>query len=340
MKDSRSFEAVTRELRRQEAVGEKVIASIKAFRPAGKAKITLANASIMLGNAESVMREVSTLRDELRLNAFAVEARYVQRNAIDLDTLYDNLLAAANDLVEKASPIAPLGACTDVIDTVTAALVNGGQNWAARTSAFSESPTTSFIIATYTRQPYTDGDNKLVVIVSVEYPDTGYAPTSARYALSVLYGPLEAYVWEANVVHRSFSVNLGAASSTIGTRAADIIASRLERDDVTLRFNRRFKQPRRANEIRADDICGMSILPLAITDMDEERCLLTVGVDLPGLISPTSLVALGSEIKRRTINQLGIRDINVTDEATLVIGFVPETDMSLAAERIKKLAQR
>lgn len=341
MNDSRSFEAVTRDLRSQENAGEKVIASVSAFRPAAKAKITLANASIMLGNVESIMRDTAALRDELRLNAFPVEAQYVRRNEAALDRLYDRLLATANTLVAKATPIAPLGACEGIVDTINTALMNGGQEWTMRLASFAETPLLSFVLATFTRTPYVEGDAKLVVIVSVTYPDTLYNETAARYALSVFYQPMEVYAWEASDIHRSFSVNLGAANSraAIGARAVSIIADRLERDDVSLRMQRKVRQPRRANEIRADDICGMSELPIAVMDIDAALHTITVGVALPGAIGPQALVALGREIKRRTINQLVITDIQVTEFGMLNLVFAANTDdLTLAAERLRQLA--
>lgn len=343
MTDTRTFEVVTRELRKQESVARRVIAQAHDFRTA---KMTMESAASALADVANSVRETAALQDELRTNAWTVEARYVQRSLQSAEAVIASVVEAGDRLVERAKPQAPLGECFTIADAVAGALDNLPVPWSTTIQVFAVNAVSSMMLVTFTP----DGssltpdaqanltDHKLSLMIGVDYPDTHMLPNAARYSISVLYSSDKPYAWEASTIFASFRSDLGAFNKQTCNRAIGLIADKLSRyDDISVAFQRKRIAKEVPNELRPDDVCGLGMLPIKVIALNKHDNSIDVTTTAHGDLRATTLVKLAAEIKRRLTQTVPVFSVSLIDSALRII-IKPEMSAEAAVPRIEQLA--
>lgn len=343
MTDTRTFEVVTRDLRKQEANAKRVIAQAQDFRVS---KMSVETASAILQAVDKSIRETATLQDELRTNAWAVEARYVSRSLQSADAVITSVVEAGSRVMERAKPIAPLGECYTIAEAIGGALDSAPYHWDTTIQVFAVNAVRSMMLVVFTpdRAYLNDAESanvpehRLTLMLGVDYPDTNMLPASARYSISVLYSADVPYPWEANTIFASFRSDLGAFTKQTCNQAIGLIAAKLSRfSDISVAFQRKRVIKPMPNELLPDDVCGLGMLPIKVIATNKHDNSIDVTTTAHGDLRPTTLLKLGAEIKRRLTAVVPVFSVSVIDSG-LRIRVKPEMDATAAIPRIEQLA--
>lgn len=342
MRDFRTFEVVTRDVRKHESAAKKLIGNIYDLR--GTTKLTLAKADSVIKDIDDQLTAVASLQDELRITEFAVAANYIARTERDLNAIKTSVLEAASSLVARMSPLMALDKAFSLLDAVSTSLAYGGTAMTVETKAISYDNLTGLVYGIFRPEsPAVDGaENVLTVVIGVTYPNTKYMAGTERYSASIVYADVAPHLWEAAKIHASYSVDLGHYSKQTPFKLTSTIANQLSAfEDVRMGFQKPFKNKPIDNELTPDDVCGMAQLPIAIRSQSEHDNSVTIVVNRHGDIRPTTLSALAKEIKRRLL-ALGIatRQLTVNGDATVTITTSrADVPLDVLADRVSALAK-